>query len=89
MSETLSRIDEYLARQTQLMLESATGRLDAGIVKMIVDALPEYSFGEQFRLRLKEMLADKLKTDQIDRIAQALVTQLPASAETILKNLSV
>jgi len=90
MSDTLLRIDEFLARskQTRLLLED-TQALDAGIVKMICDALPEYSFGEEFRKRLKEMLTDKLKPEQIDKVAQVLVTELPARAEIILKSITV
>lgn len=87
---TLSRIDEFLTRskQARLLLEE-TQSLDAGITKMIVDALPEYCFGEEFRKRLKEMLSDKLSSDKIDKVAQVLVTELPARAEIILKSLTV
>lgn len=86
---TLSRIDEYLARcqASRLLCESVD--IDGGIVKMIVDALPELCFNDDFKKKLTGMLADKLSDDQISKISQVLVTELPARAENILKGIQV
>lgn len=91
MSDTLLRITEYLTRskQARVLLEEETTKLDTGIIKMVVDALPEFSFGEEFRKRLTEMLKDKLSPDKIDKVAQVLVMNLPTSAENILKSLTI
>ena len=89
MSDTLQRIDEYLAHQkkVRLLLEQDTTQLDAGIMKMIVDGLPELALGEDFQNKMKSMLADKLDDAQITIVMQALISQLPIKAEDILKGL--
>jgi hypothetical protein len=91
MSDTLQHIDEYLARQrkAQLLMEQDNPGLDPSLVNMIVTALPEYCFGDEFRNKLTAMLADKLPDDKIEKIAQALIVELPARAEIILKSLVV
>jgi hypothetical protein len=91
MPDTLQHIDEYLARQrnARLLLEEDTASLDPSIVNMIVTALPEYCFGDEFKNKLTAMLADKVTDDKIEKIAQALVTELPARAQIILSGLVV
>lgn len=91
MTNTLQHIDEYLARQrnARLLLEQETTSLDPSIVNMIVTALPEFCFGDEFRNKLTAMLADKVTDDKIEKISQVLVTELPARAEIILKSLVV
>lgn len=91
MSDTLLKIDEFLARgrKARLLLEEETAALDAGIIKMIVDSLPELALGEEFRQKLSAMLADKLDDGKILKVTQALVSELPARAEAILNGLVV
>ena len=87
---TISRIDEFLSRKqaARLLYEQESG-IDAGIIKMIVDALPELCFNDDFKARLASMLADKLSDDKISKIAQTLVIELQSRAESILKGMIV
>lgn len=91
MSDTLQHIDEYLARchNARLLMEQDNPGLDPSLVNMIVTALPEYCFGDEFKNKLTAMLADKLPDDKIEKIAQALIIELPARAEIILKSLVI
>lgn len=70
-------------------MEQDNPGLDPSLVNMIVTALPEYCFGDEFKNKLTAMLADKLPDDKIEKIAQALIIELPARAEIILKSLVI
>ena len=90
MASTIDLINDFLARskQANLLCEN-TESLNSGIIRMIVDSLPEIALNEEFRKRMSEILKDKISQNRIDKIAQVLVNELPIRAENILKSLVI
>jgi len=79
MSDILSRINAHLSKPSN--------SLDSNIIQLIVDALPEIAFGDDFLQRLSLMLQDKVDQSLIPTIASELSSHLQQSAKSVLNSI--